>query len=275
MKLSEFKNEIFRRLDLLKANIWFTFQGELAYTGNNWAALFSTSFYTLSLLILLKVLFTNVRELAGYNYQEMLLVFLMTQFTYYINWTVSMRNIYELIADVNKGNLDLVLTKPVPALFYMSIRKINILQLLREGGAPTLAIVLSIKWYELTLTPVNTLIGIVILILGLWVMHVFTLIAALPVFWLGESESIVDLALQLSAGNGVLIPFEGYSRKMQVTLGTVIPVLIAAYFSSSAILHKSNPWLLLEWAAGMALIAGIVRIKLWNIAIKNYTSASS
>ncbi len=275
MKLLEYKKELGLRWNLFRANLWFTFQTELAYAGNNWAGLASTTFYTVSLLIFLKILFSNIHELAGYSYQEMLFFFLMAQISYYLNWTLSLTNTYNLIRDVNQGNLDMVLVKPVPALFYLSTRNFNILFLLREGLAPTLAIVVAIKWGEIHMDPWNVLIGCVIMILGLWVLHVFQLVAALPVFWLGESEGVLDLANQLSSGNGVLIPFEGYSRKIQITFSSIMPILLTTAFASSAVLNKTSPLALLSWTFGMAVLALGIRKKMWNLAIKNYTSASS
>ena len=44
MKLSEFKESLTERLTLLKAGIVFTAQRELAYAGNNWASVLSTTF---------------------------------------------------------------------------------------------------------------------------------------------------------------------------------------------------------------------------------------
>jgi hypothetical protein len=57
MKLSEFKESLKERLVLLKANTIFTAQRELAYAGSNWASILSTTFYTFSVLIFIKVIY--------------------------------------------------------------------------------------------------------------------------------------------------------------------------------------------------------------------------
>lgn len=275
MKLSEYKKLITIRFDLLKANLWFTFQQEITYVGNNWAGLASTTFYTISMLLFLKIIYSNVKVFAGYSYQEMLFFFLMAQFTFYLNWTFTQRNIYDFINDVNNGNLDIVLTKPVPALFYLFTRSINLFSLVKEGLPPTLAVTIFINWHALNFSPLFLLIGLTIFLLGLWILHVLAFISALPVFWLGESTSIVDLTLQMGAGNGTLIPYEGYNNSLKFLLGVIMPVLITTQFSTSAMLNKSNPYFLLIWAFVIAVIFTILRKILWKIAIKNYTSASS
>ncbi|EKD53606.1 MAG: hypothetical protein ACD_61C00007G0016 [uncultured bacterium] len=275
MKLSEFKRSIGLRWSILKTNIWFSFQNDIAYAGNNWAFLASTSFFTISMLIFLNILYSNIKEVAGYSRPEILLLFLMSQVNYYLIWAFSLRNWQNLIGDVNKGNLDMVLTKPLPSLFYLNTRNIGLLPLLREALPPTLMIILSINWVELNINLVNLLIGGVIMVLGLWVLNIFTLLATLPVFWLGESDGVLDLSLQLSSGNGVLIPLEGYNKGVQILFSTAIPILLTTAFSTSAILNKTNPLLLLVSVIIIAGVATIIRDKMWKLAIKNYTSASS
>lgn len=275
MKLSAFKKGFFLRLDIFRASSLFAFRKEVAYAGNNWAGLISTTFYTLSMLLFVDIIFGNTRQIAGYSHNEMLFYFFMGQLTYYINWQISLVNIYELISDVNQGNLDLILTKPVPALFYLTSRNLGGFRMLVEAFPPTLAIIVSINWSTLNIDLTNLIYGSLIFIFGSIILHVFQFIAALPVFWLGESENIVDLASFISAGSGSMIPLEGFSKALQITFGTIIPVLIATAFSTSAILGKSDSLFLFFWALIVCLIAIFIRKTAWNYAIKNYTSASS
>lgn len=275
MKLSEFKHQIYHRLSILKASSLFAFRKEIAYAGNNWAAVFSTTAYTLSMLLFVNIIFANTKQIAGYSHNDMLFYFFMTQLTYYLNWQFSLVNIYDLIADVNKGNLDMVLIKPVPALFYLTSRNIGGFRLFADSFPPTIAILVSINWPALSINPTNLIYGAFIFLFGSISLHVFQFLAALPVFWLGESENIVDLSGFVGAGSGSMIPLEGFSRPLQFTLSTIIPVLIAGGFSTSAILGKTNSQFLFLWAFIIALITLIIRKLAWNFAIKNYTSASS
>ncbi|KKT41956.1 MAG: hypothetical protein UW88_C0001G0064 [Candidatus Collierbacteria bacterium GW2011_GWD2_45_10] len=205
----------------------------------------------------------------------MLLYFFVAQLTYYTNWYLSMINIHELTIDVNKGNLDMILTKPVPALFYLTTRNIGGFRFFVDAFPPTLAIVFSIEWSALSINHTNLIYGVFIFIFGSISLHVFEFLAALPVFWLGESENIIDLAGFIGAGAGSMIPFEGFSRPLQIVFGTFIPVLITTAFTTSAILEKTNPRFLFLWAFIIALFAVIIRKIAWNFAIRNYTSASS
>lgn len=275
MKPSVFKQILSQRLSIFQASCLFAFRKEVAYAGNNWAAIFSTTAYTLSMLLFVHIIFANTKQIAGYSHNEMLFYFLMAQFTYYLNWQFSLVNIYELITDVNKGNLDMVLTKPVPALFYLTSRNIGFFRSFVDSFPPTLAILVSINWSTLNIAPTNLIYGFFIFIFGSIALHVFQFLAALPVFWLGESESIVDLAGYLGAGSGSMIPLEGFSRPLQITFGTILPVIIATAFSTSAILGKISAPFLCLWSFIVAFLAIFIRKAAWNLAIRNYTSASS
>ncbi len=275
MKLSEYRNIIKQRFEILKASCQFAFRKEVAYAGNNWAGVISTTAYTLSMLLFVNIIFGNTKQIAGYSHNDMLLYFFVAQLTYYTNWYLSMINIHELTIDVNRGNLDMILTKPVPALFYLTTRNIGGFRFFVDAFPPTLAIVFSINWSALSTNYTSLIYGVFIFIFGSISLHVFEFLAALPVFWLGESENIIDLAGFIGAGSGSMIPLEGFSRPLQFVLGTIIPVLISTAFTTSAILGKTNPRFLFLCAFIIALIAVSVRRIAWKIAIKNYTSASS
>ena len=75
MKQLVYKEAITDRLLILKANTIFTLQKETAYWANNWASVFSTLFYTLTMLLFINVLYANVTLFVGYTKQEMLLFF--------------------------------------------------------------------------------------------------------------------------------------------------------------------------------------------------------
>lgn len=275
MKLSEFKTQLKDRLNLIKASIVFTAQSELAYAGNNWANLLATVAYTTSILIFINVVYSNVQTVAGYTYTDMLMYFFVYQITYYTNQLTTYRNLENLVPEVNNGNLDLILVKPVPILFFLMTRTISLVSLITIAIPPMLAICFSINWNSLSISLPNLVIGILVWVCGLISLHVIQIIAALPVFWFGESENILNLATAATSASSMMIPFEGYNQTLQKILGTVFPMLIATGFTVSVLLGKSNSMALLIWAFVVAIIAILLRNMAWKFALKHYTSASS
>jgi ABC-2 type transport system permease protein len=275
MKLQVFKEYIEERVVVLSATLKFTLQKESAYVLSNWASLLSTTVYTLAMLLFIHIIYGNVKTIAGYTKNDMLIFFLIGQLAYYLTASISFDPMREMILAVNRGDLDLILTKPIPSLFYVIVREVKLLSALRDGIPPTLAILIAINWHEFHPTPLALAIGIIVFICGLICMHVFQFLASVPVFWLGESSKILHLAFDIYSGGGSLIPLEGMIGSLRFILSSILPVMIVTAFTSSVILHKSDPFLLLLWSLVVACISLVVMNVVWSEALRHYTSASS
>jgi len=274
MKLSEFKENLKDKLIIIKAVSVYTFQQETAYWVNTWAHVLSTFFYTLSMILFIDVLYTNVNLVAGYSINEMLLFLLVGQSTYYISWLVY-SNISNLITDVNNGNLDLILVKPISSLFYILFRKINVFGVLRDSLPPLLLIILKIDWGVFSFTPANLISGIIIALMGIVISLTFHLIMSLPVFWIGESSNIVEFSSHLEYNVGKIIPLEGYQQNYRFLFSSAIPFLISTGISTSVMLGKSNSIIMLVGSLTVMILILNMRKLAWNKALKAYTSASS
>lgn len=262
------------RLTILLTNIEYSFLHETAHWANNWGNIISTCFYTISQIIFIEVLYSNVNSIAGYSRDQLLLFMLVGQAGYYLTWTIHY-NLEDLITSVNRGVLDTLLIKPVPSLFYITFKKVKIFSILRDCIPPTLILVSIINWGNLIFTPTNLLIGIAIMIMGTITMHVIHLLSTIPVFWLGESSSILSLTDSAEYNIGKVVPYEGFSNNLKVVFTTIFPALISAGIATSVILGKINPTTYFFGTLAIMALALFIRTYAWNKAIKIYTSASS
>ena len=180
-----------------------------------------------------------------------------------------------MIQMVNTGGLDLILSKPLPALFYVSTKNISIFSLLNDELLSFLVLVLMIHWGNIHLSMLGVIAGVFVFMGGLLAMHVFQFLCALPVFWIGESSSILDSTWAFEYNVGRITPYEGFSQTMRLFFTTVIPALITTGMTTSVILGKSNPVTALVWVLAVDIGALIIKNYAWKLAIKNYTSASS
>ncbi len=275
MKLSVFKQALYDRWVILSSNIAFTFQKETAYWANNWMSIFSTVFYTCSMLVFMHVLYANVKSIAGYSRDEMLFFFLIGQISYYQWWFLTIQNFYDFIQDVNRGDLDLILTKPVPALFYISIKRMYFYSMMRDGIPPTLLIGLSINWSNLEFATINVILGILVIFMGQLILHILVFIATVPVIWLGESKKIIKLLLEFEGNANRRIPLQGFGEIGKFTFGCLLPVMLGASFPVAILLNKSDPIFLFTWTLLVLIFMLFLRLAVWKIAIANYTSSSS
>lgn len=260
------------RLRLLWINLVNTWQQQTAYFGDSWGNLFSTVIYTASSLIFLNVVFANVRLLAGYSRDQMLFMFLLNQISFYLIMACTYINTEALVQEVNEGSFDMILAKPVPALWYSSTRRIGVLATLRDGVPAISIFLIAINWSHIHITWPLLLAGILVMLAGQLAMNAFFFALAAPVFWIGQADSLLRLAFPLTSNE---IPFEGVGGAVRISLTVIIPLLIPSAMAASVMLGKSNPILTTLFAMLIAVVAVMLKIWLWQAALRNYTSASS
>lgn len=254
----------------------FSFKESLAYTMNNYGNFLSMMVYMLMYLVFLDVLFGRVKTIAGYNYSEMLFFTLIVQINYYLTFVFSLTSIDQLDVSINTGELDLWLSKPVPALWYVTFRKINLGDLIFSAIPATipLIVMLSGKWNLLNISLGGVLAGFVCIILGQIIIHCFQFIISLTAFFTGEGKNARNMAMEIiSFGDSV--PFEGYPSALKVVGFTLIPNLVHTALSVSFILGKSVNYSFLLYVLLLTLVFLWLKTKLWKFALSHYSSASS
>jgi ABC-2 type transport system permease protein len=265
-------SQIKLRLQLIKINTINSWQIETAYFGDAWGNILSTVAYTITYLIFVSIIYANVTTLAGYTRNEMLFLVLINQISFYSLYSWSFNNIKDMVMDVNDGSFDLLLVKPLPALFYTTFRTISLLTILRDGIPALLFIVLAIDWSTIHLTPLNLLLGIVTFVAGQFAINGFIFILGLPVFWFGQAADLLGLSYPFTSVN---LPYEGIGAKLRLGLTLVIPALVPASLTASVLLNKADPWLGVSLAIMAALFLSAAKQWLWQRALLSYTSASS
>lgn len=270
MKELVFKIKLYIRI--LRANLVNTFQTETAYFGNNWGNLVSTIFYTVVQILFINVLYSRVTYFAGYDKNQMFFLIFVSQIGFYVHWTMGHINHKFLIEDVRRGALDFILILPVPSLLYVTLRKIPLLTLIRDGLPNLIILGLLINWSVLPLSFYNVIFASFIFILGQIAWESFAFLLLLPVFWYGESKQIYALNFTLRDSENV--PWEGYRPVFQFGLSVLIPTLLLAMIPVSVALGKTDGLIMFIYALAIALIFATLKKKFWDSALRNYTSAS-
>lgn len=260
-------------INILKTNAVNSFRVQTAYFADNWSSLGSTMFYVLTMILFVKVLYSNIKTFAGYTEVEMLFLMLITQLNFYVDWSWSTNNISDLIESVRTGDMDMILSKPVPSLFFVTFRNISIVNRVKDGVPNLLIMSLLINWSEIHTTWTQLLSAAVIFIAGQVSWHCFRFLFALPVFFIGQSHSIY--AISQTLGETQNIPLEGFHGKLRYLFISIIPSLIAAQMSVSVILGKSSPVAMLIGSCLVAAVFLILKTIAWSISLRNYSSASS
>lgn len=275
MSLSEFKEGVILRWKILKANTKYSLQEGVAYTANNWGSLASTVIFMITFLIFVSAIYEKVKSIAGYSYSEMLVFVFVAQINFYLTWGFSLPSIVKLGQGVKTGELDLYLTKPIPHLWFVTFRKID-LALLFSNAAPSLIPLayLLLKNYNLHIGIENLLLGIVMIVFGQVFLHCFQFILLLGAFWTGEARGFELLAYQLGNYNEP-IPFEGYPENFRSWGFIVLPVIFHTALTSSYLLGKTKNISLFILVFSVTIIALLLKNLVWKLALRQYSSVSS
>lgn len=265
------------RLNLIYLSVINTIQRDTAYLFNNWGNFVSGTIYLFTALISIGVVFSNTELLAGYSKNQMLFFILISQFNFYLYAGILHKNLNNLVTDINTGKLDLILVKPVPSLFFLSFRSIDILTIIRDYLVGVLILIFSINWNDLNLLLPNLVGGAIIFVLGFIIASSIHYMVAMIAFWIGESSSIFDLSLFLQFDFVQGIPLEGwrFNKAIFFTFTTILPFLISTGLAASVMLNKSSVIPSLIVSILLALIFLTLKNFLWKLSLRNYTSASS
>ncbi len=275
LDFSKIKEELRVRIAILKSAIIYSFHEDTAFVAQNWSNMASTFFYTLSFILFIKVMYTNVDTFAGYTENETLLLMLVGQVSFYVSWFVFYTNLNRIGSLVNKGDLDMLLTKPVPADFYITFKRLSTISIVRDAVVPIFTLVLVIDWSRLNISLSSLIFGVLVWGLGVLADYFVNFIVRLPVFWLGKGSSPVELVIEVSNHVRGEIPFEGLNRQLKILFGIIIPLAIDVGIATSVILQKSDGFRMLLLASGVVIIFAVIKNRLWQAALRNYTSASS
>ncbi len=248
---------------------------------NNWVreAVYRTNFLTSVVtdliwmgieLALFAVIYANVPTLAGWT-KPQVYFFLGIFFTSDALFTTFFqRNFWNFSDLVNRGELDILLTKPVHPLFLVLTRFIS----LTAGFNIVLGLSIAIRYAgeagfaggaSWALVPVWLLIGLATAILVRFLFSIW-------VFWTERSWAFARLYYQFFAF--ATKPDTLYPPMVRYLILTALPFAFIGSVPARALLHGLEPW---EYAlvAGILTAFFVANSFLWRKGLRRYQSASS
>ena len=210
---------------------------------------------------------TNV--LAGYNVYEVLLFY----FTFnLIDSATQMlfREVYRFRFYIVSGNFDMILVKPVNALFRSLFGWTDILDFITLGP-----FILMIVFILIRIPQIN-IFGVISYILLIANSMIIAASFHVLVLSLAVLTTEIDHAIMIYrdvVGMGK-IPIDVYSEPVRSLITFVIPVGIMMSFPVKALLGLLQPVIMLT-AVLFSLTLLFISIFFWKYALRKYTSASS
>ncbi len=221
-------------------------------------------------VLTINTLFVHSKSLAGWSKAEVFMIYSIWLFIVCLYHFFTSGSNYQTNREIRKGNLDLLLTKPIDSQFSASFRQVHIDNIFRVLGC---VIIFLYAFSQLKLHPnlLEILLFILQMIGGVAIYYSFAFWAVILTFATQGSEQIAIFDSINGLGK---YPADIYPKKVIAVFFSVIPLAYFSLIPALTLLGRSNVWLIL-----MSLVAPFIFLILtrvfWLLSLRTYSSASS
>ncbi|MCX6705948.1 MAG: ABC-2 family transporter protein [Candidatus Woesebacteria bacterium] len=213
-------------------------------------------------------LLKGTKSLAGYNLNQTLLFF----FTFNLIDTISQflfREVYRFRPLIVSGGFDLVLSKPINALFRSLMGGADVIDLIT-----IIPLTIATFYVASLLNPsiLHTTFYILLVLNGLVIasaFHIFVL--GLGIVTLEIDHTIMIYRDLTALGR---FPIDIYKEPLRGIITFLIPIGVMVSFPAKAIMGLMSP-IGVAWSLVFGGLILFLSLKFWKFALKKYTSASS
>lgn len=232
--------------------------------------LISISWSTVFLLTYFFI-FSQIKSVNGWTLEQMLLLTAIYFLADRIFDSFLEINFEEFVDLVNTGRLDLILTKPVNSQFIVSLRRFSFSFIISSLIMVSLLIYLVVHYF-LPLPLINILAFLLIFSAGVVISYSLWFMTLLPVFWWGRVDNIQHLFRPFHQLTRIPIDITGSVLRPLFTF--VFPLAFVATVPTKTLIGKPDFNLIIYGVLAAAFFFYLSH-RLWNFALRHYTSASS
>jgi ABC-2 type transport system permease protein len=259
-----------RYFRLIALFIRATVQVQLEYRSGAVGRVIANLLSTATTILLLWAMFQQVESVGGWSFDQVLvLIGIVTTIDYVVEvWLYP--SLSKITTYVQRGEFDVLLVKPVPSQFLVTFRYLQVLDIF--GLAAGLAII-GIGMYRTgSIEPLNLLLLALFLVAALVIIYSLYLALSTLAFWFTRIEEVASMIwLHSTAGS---FPVAAYPPWARLIFTFVLPVAFVTNVPAQAATGRLS----LEWGLGALAFSTFALCGatwLWNMAIRNYSSASS
>lgn len=263
-------HSFFKHARLFKALALASFQADLEYRANFISRIATDIVWYAAQILTFETLFLHTANIGGWNAPQMR-VFLGTLFVADALYMIFFHdNMQEFPEKVRKGDLDLLLMKPVSSQFFMSLQRIAtalVGNLLIGLGWLTWAL-----WHLEDFNPGRLLWLVILIPSGVLVLYTIRIMMATMSIIFTRSDSLQYLWFQFYKLG--MRPDSLYQPWLKYMLMSFLPVLVIAAIPARALTQKPEPGLYL-YSVLLCSFLLWVSGRFWRYALSKHTSASS
>lgn len=220
------------------------------------------------ILVFWKTIFQYINVLKDWNFPELAILNAMC----YISWGIFIlfNGFYALPRKVLRGALDKYLCRPINPLIGLIGEEFR-LEAFYQIFAGILIIILVVIAYQLNISPINFLIGIIFMSSATLIIVLIHGVIALSSFWLGKITALQQFLDDFDEFQRYPVNF--FPSTLRIFLTFIFPVALAGSYPVSIMLDKTTNWW--PWVAVSLLLSClwfVFFIILWKRALVRYES---
>lgn len=247
-----------------------SFIADMEYRVNFISRILTDVIWYVAQILTFETLFRYTEKIGGWNLPEMR-VFLGVLFVvdgFYM--VLFQENLDTMTEKIRKGDMDLLLVKPVSSQFMMSLRKTSTAMI---GN-----LIIGTSWFIYSVTSLenfqtNRLLWLIFLMpVALIINYSLRMLVATVSIIVTRADYLQFAWYQIS--RLALRPDKMYTAWLRYVVLTVLPLAAMASVPARALLDPPEYFLFL-WVGCVAVFFLWLSTRFWNYALKHYTSASS
>lgn len=244
----------------------------LEYRGDLIVSVAATLVATALGLVLVFILFNHDREIAGWNFEEILFLYGFGLIPLALFNTISVNLYYFGQVYVIEGKFDRVLLRPVHSLFQVMSEQFRLEALSDALVGVVLAVYAGLQ-LDLSFSPLAIVAAFGAVACGFVIYIAVFLLLTCVSFWVEDRVGIIPPVYNLlSFGR---YPLDIYNPLIKILLSWVVPFGFAAFYPSAQFLgHEeyARYFFAMPFVAAAFLAVAII---VWNRGVKNYASTGS
>jgi viologen exporter family transport system permease protein len=254
---------------------WFFFRvgamNELQYRANFFVQLFKSLLSLGVALIVLRLVYSHTAELNGWSQSELLIVLGIQLVMAGIVHTAIQPNMQRFVEEVQDGKLDYALTKPEDAQVIVSVREVQIWQLV-DVVSGSIVIGVGIAGLDHAVTVGDLIAFAGLLAVGAVLIYCFWLIIATGAFWIIRMWFIAELFEGVFATGRW--PIGIYPGWLKYSLTYLVPIGFAITVPAEAVTSRLG-WTTVVVALAFAAALFTFTRWFWTFGLRQYSGASA
>ena len=258
-------------LKVFKNFLHTSLASELEYKANILIDLITAILSLIGSIFLLSIFFNDNGSLAGWEFDEALIIQGIYTILNGITNTWFNPNLTEIVKHIREGTLDFVLIKPIDSQFFISLKKIN------PSGFLEITLGLFLILYCIRINQINLnlsffTLSLITLICSVCILYSLWFFISTTTIWFVKTWNATEVLRSfLYVGR---FPLNSFSFTLRIFFSVFIPITFITTIPSEVFLGLSELWkILLEII--VAIVFLITSRKFWLFALKFYSSASS